>query len=103
ACLAQEVFWRGRDLARAEHTARMLDGVFHADVAGAAGERDIALSWAELLAIIGEKPPGPAASADTGDAAEFEALTARTLVGRAEVASLLTLDTDSQASIVSCV
>jgi uncharacterized alpha-E superfamily protein len=103
ARIAQELFWLGRDLARAEHTARMLDGVFHADVAGAAGERDIALSWAELLAIIGEKPPGPAASADTGDTAEFEALTARTLVGRAEVASLLTLNTDSEASIVSCV
>jgi uncharacterized alpha-E superfamily protein len=104
ARIAQELFWLGRDLARAEHTARMLDGVFHADVAGAAGERDIALSWAELLAIIGEKAPGPAA--ETGDTAEFEALAVDAVarrLGRAEVASLLTLDTDSQASIVSCV
>ncbi|HWF72719.1 MAG TPA: alpha-E domain-containing protein [Solirubrobacteraceae bacterium] len=107
ARIAQELFWLGRDLARAEHTARMLDGVFHADVAGAAGERDIALSWAELLAIIGEKPPGPAAAIDTGTTSEFEALTAEAVarrpLGRAVVASLLTLDTDSQASIVSCV
>ncbi|HWC85404.1 MAG TPA: alpha-E domain-containing protein [Solirubrobacteraceae bacterium] len=105
ARIAQELFWLGRDLARAEHTARMLDGVFHADVAGAPGERDIALSWAELLAIIGEKAPGPAAEA--GDTAEFEALTAEAVarypLGRAEVAGLLTLDTGSQASIVSCV
>ena len=35
----------GRDLTRAEHTARMLDGAFHADVAGAPGERGISLSW----------------------------------------------------------
>jgi uncharacterized alpha-E superfamily protein len=107
ARIAQELFWLGRDLARAEHTARMLDGVFHADVAGAAGESDIALSWAELLAIIGEKAPGPAAAVETGDTADFEALTAEAVarrpLGRAVVASLLTLDTDSQASIVSCV
>ena len=106
ARIAQELFWLGRDLARAEHTARMLDGVFHADVAGAVGERDIALSWAELLAIIGEKPPAPGA-VDGGEGADLEALAsqplAARLLGRAEVASLLTLDTDSQASIVSCV
>lgn len=106
ARIAQELFWLGRDLARAEHTARMLDGVFHADVAGAAGEQDIALSWPELLAIIGEKPPGPAAAVDA-DATDLEALAAQPLaarlLGRAEVAGLLTLDTDSQASIVSCV
>ena len=36
ARIAQELFWLGRDLTRAEHTARMLDGAFHADVAGAA-------------------------------------------------------------------
>lgn len=26
--IARELFWLGRNLARAEHTARMLDGVF---------------------------------------------------------------------------
>ena len=39
ARIAQELFWLGRDLTRAEHTARMLDGAFHADVAGATPER----------------------------------------------------------------
>ena len=46
ARIAQELFWLGRDLARAEHTARMLDGVFHADVARRGrASADIALSW----------------------------------------------------------
>jgi uncharacterized alpha-E superfamily protein len=106
ARIAQELFWLGRDLARAEHTARMLDGVFHADVAGVTGESDIALSWAELLAIIGEKAPAPGA-VDNGEVTDLDALAAEPLaarlLGRAEVASLLTLDTESPASIVSCV
>ena len=56
ARIAQELFWLGRDLTRAEHTARMLDGAFHADVAGGPGERGIALSWEAVLEIIGAKP-----------------------------------------------
>jgi uncharacterized alpha-E superfamily protein len=83
ARIAQELFWLGRDLTRAEHTARMLDGAFHADVAGRAGERGIALSWAGVLAMIGAKPPAPgeeeAARAPTSSAAAARA-------GRAEVA-----------------
>ncbi len=59
ARIAQELFWLGRDLTRAEHTARMLDGAFHADVAGTLGQRGIALSWDGVLAIIGAKPPVP--------------------------------------------
>jgi len=59
ARIAQELFWLGRDLTRAEHTARMLDGAFHADVAGTPGQRGIALSWDGVLAIIGAKPPVP--------------------------------------------
>ena len=39
ARIAHELFWLGRDLTRAEHTARTLDGAFHADIAGAPGER----------------------------------------------------------------
>jgi uncharacterized alpha-E superfamily protein len=94
ARIAQELFWLGRDLTRAEHTARMLDGAFHADVAGAPGERGIALSWEGLLAIIGAKPPAPGAEATGQTPMVF---------GRSEVARLLTLDTDSPASVVSCV
>jgi uncharacterized alpha-E superfamily protein len=95
ARIAQELFWLGRDLARAEHTARILDGAFHADVAGAPGERGIALSWEGVLATIGAKPPAP------GE--EEPALPDRAPLGRSEVARLLTLDTDSPASVVSCV
>jgi uncharacterized alpha-E superfamily protein len=92
ARIAQQLFWLGRDLARGEHTARMLDGAFHADVADAPGQRGIALSWEGLMTIIGAKPTAP--GEDPSPVAAF---------GRSEVARLLTLDTDSPASIVSCV
>jgi uncharacterized alpha-E superfamily protein len=95
ARIAQELFWLGRDLARAEHTARILDGAFHADVAGVPGERGIALSWEGVMATIGAKPPAP------GE--EETAVPEAARLGRAEVASLLTLDTESPASVVSCV
>jgi uncharacterized alpha-E superfamily protein len=102
ARIAQELFWLGRDLTRAEHTARMLDGAFHADVAGAPSERGVALSWEGVLAIIGAKPVAhgePSAEPGSGDTMEFPAVVS----GRGEVAALLTLNTDSPASIVSCV
>jgi uncharacterized alpha-E superfamily protein len=107
ARIAQELFWLGRDLTRAEHTARMLDGAFHADVSGGPGERGIALSWEGVLAIIGAKPPvhgepketSHVASAPVAVGAEPPDGSAR----RSAVASLLTLDTESPASIVSCV
>jgi uncharacterized alpha-E superfamily protein len=97
ARIAHELFWLGRDLTRAEHTARTLDGAFHADVAGAPGERSISLSWDAVLTIIGGKAPAP------GEDALEVATVAEEAPGRAETARLLTLDTDSQASIVSCV
>jgi uncharacterized alpha-E superfamily protein len=93
ARIAQELFWLGRDLTRAEHTARILDGAFHADVAGDPGERGIALSWEGVLATIGAKPLAPGEE----DAVPVPAF------GGIDVARLLTLDTDSPASVVSCV
>jgi uncharacterized alpha-E superfamily protein len=96
ARIAQELFWLGRDLTRAEHTARILDGAFHADVAGAPGERGIALSWNGVLATIGAKPLAPGGE-ETGMSE------ARSAFGRSEVARLLTLDTESPASVLSCV
>jgi uncharacterized alpha-E superfamily protein len=98
ARIAHELFWLGRDVTRAEHTARTLDGAFHADVAGAAGERTISLSWDAVLTIIGGKPPVP--GEDTSDLAT---MTDHERLGRRETVRLLTLDSDSQASIVSCV
>jgi uncharacterized alpha-E superfamily protein len=38
---------------RAEHTARMLDGLFHADLQGARTTRQVTLSGSALLAIMG--------------------------------------------------
>ena len=97
ARIAHELFWLGRDLARAEHTARTLDGTFHADVAGAPGQRSISLTWDAVLTIIGGKPPMP------GEDALEAVRTEHRPLGRAETARLLTLDVESQASIVSCV
>jgi uncharacterized alpha-E superfamily protein len=98
ARIAHELFWLGRDVARAEHTARTLDGAFHADVAGAPGDRTISLSWDAVLTIIGGKPPVP--GEDTPDLAT---MTDHEPLGRRETVRLLTLDSASQASIVSCV
>jgi uncharacterized alpha-E superfamily protein len=110
--IAHELFWLGRDLTRAEHTARMLDGAFHADVAGPAPEQSIALSWDAVLAIIGAKAPAPPEGAiddapgpesslsvavqDDGGAAELPHT-------RTGIARLLSVDLESPASITSCV
>src|ERR1700733_11161059 len=99
ARIAHELFWLGRDLTRAEHTARTLDGAFHADVAGAPDDRSISLSWDAVLTIIGGKAPSPGEGEGAVEAASAE----RRPLGRAETARLLTLDVQSQASIVSCV
>jgi uncharacterized alpha-E superfamily protein len=109
ARIAQELFWLGRDLTRAEHTARILDGAFHADVAGVPGERSVALSWEGVLATIGAKPAAP----EDPPTAEHRILgteeasvppeTQVSALRRGEVARLLTLDTDSPASVVSCI
>jgi uncharacterized alpha-E superfamily protein len=53
ARIAHELFWLGRYVARAEHTARMLDGVFQTDLAGSAEDpRGVELTWPGLLAIL---------------------------------------------------
>ena len=108
ARIAQELFWLGRDLTRAEHTARMLDGAFHADVAGGVGgsssaRSGVALSWNGVLAVIGAKPPAPGEEAAEGAAAEAASYAPPGVLGRHEIAPLLTLDMDSPASVVSCV
>ena len=102
ARIAQELFWLGRDLTRAEHTARILDGAFHADVAGAPGERGVALSWEGVLATIGAKPPALGEEEHAlGEGAARGPVPAPST--RVQVARLLTLDTDNPASVVSCV
>ena len=85
ARIAHDVYWLGRHLVRAEHTARMLDGLFHADLQGRADDpTTVTLSWDALLAIMG------------GVASALPAQ-------RDEVVRLLTTDDDNPVSIVSCV
>ena len=58
ARIAHELYWIGRQLARAEHTARMLDGVFHADVQARPDDpAGVLLSWDHLLTIVSGEPP----------------------------------------------
>jgi uncharacterized alpha-E superfamily protein len=86
ARIAHDIYWLGRHLVRAEHTARMLDGLFHADLQGRSDDPgSITLSWESLLAIMGSS--------------EAAAPPAR----RDEVVRLLTTDAENPVSIVSCV
>ena len=85
ARIAHELYWIGRQLARAEHTARMLDGVFHADVQARPDDpAGVLLSWEHLLTIVSGEPPESRASRD-------------------EVLRALTLDPDHPTSVLNCV
>jgi len=86
ARIAHELFWLGRNLVRAEHTARMLDGVFSADLQGRPDDPNrVTLGWGSILAIMG---------GEVQDAAR---------VRRDDVLSSLTLDPDNPTSVVSCI
>ncbi len=85
ARIAHELYWIGRQLARAEHTSRMLDGVFHADLQGRSDDPSgVRLSWDALLTIVSGEPPEHAASRD-------------------EVLRALTLDPEHPTSVLNCV
>ena len=89
ARIAHELFWLGRSVARAEHTARMLDGVLQASLQGRPDDpAGITLGWRSLPAIMGAS----AANAD-GE---------RPLT-RDEVLRSLTLDPENPASVVACI
>jgi uncharacterized alpha-E superfamily protein len=85
ARIAHELFWLGRNLARAEHTARMLDGVFQASLQGRPDDpAGVTLDWASMLAIMGAPPgDGPAR--------------------RDEVLRTLTLEPDNPTSVIACI
>src|ERR1019366_446541 len=54
ARIAHELYWLGRNVSRAEHIARMIDGVFQADLQGRQdGPIGVTLSWEGVLAIMG--------------------------------------------------
>lgn len=85
ARIAHELFWLGRNLARAEHTARMLEGVFQTDLqARPVGPVGVTFGWRSTLATMGVHwEPGP--------------------VRRDEVLLALTLDLSQPTSIAACV
>ncbi len=90
ARIAHELFWLGRNVARAEHTARMLEGIYQADLQGRPDDPvSVTLSWGALLAIMGAGSQIVA----NGDGAGI----------RDRALSTLTLDGDNQLSVVSCV
>jgi uncharacterized alpha-E superfamily protein len=85
ARIAHELYWIGRQLARAEHTSRMLDGVFHADLQGRPDDpAGVRLSWDALLTIVSGEPPETSASRD-------------------DVLRLLTLDSEHPTSVLNCI
>jgi uncharacterized alpha-E superfamily protein len=50
ARIAHELYWLGRNVSRAEHIARMIDGVFQADLQGRQdGPAGVTLSWEGVL------------------------------------------------------
>ena len=84
ARIAHELYWIGRQLARAEHTSRMLDGVFHADLQGQPDDpAGVQLSWDALLTIVSGEPEHSAS--------------------RDEVLRLLTLDPEHPTSVLNCI
>jgi uncharacterized alpha-E superfamily protein len=61
ARIAHELFWVGRYLARAEHTARVLDGVFGASLqTRRTGDRGSELDWEAVMASMGVSGDGEA-------------------------------------------
>jgi uncharacterized alpha-E superfamily protein len=70
ARIAHELYWLGRNVSRAEHIARMIDGVFQADLQGRPdGPAGVTLSWEGVLAIMGStvttEPASRPSRADT--------------------------------------
>ena len=85
ARIAHELFWLGRNVSRAEHTARLIDGVFQVDLQGRQdGPAGVTLSWESVLAIMG---------ANTATAAPT----------RAETVALLATDASNANSVVASV
>lgn len=86
ARIAQELFWLGRNLARAEQMSRLLDGVFRADLQGSPDDPAASrLGWDSLMHIMGASREGERPT------------------HRDEVLDALTFDRANPASVVACV
>jgi uncharacterized alpha-E superfamily protein len=82
--IARELFWLGRNVSRAEHTCRMLDGALHADLqAGPDDPSGVRFGWGATLLVLGEDVVGERS--------------------RDQAVATLTLDGENPASIASCV
>jgi uncharacterized alpha-E superfamily protein len=89
ARIGHDLYWLGRHMVRAEHTARMLDGLFHSDLqARPEDPESVTLSWDSMLVIMGVDVP------QTGQPGPAR---------RGDVAARLTLDEETPSSILSCV
>lgn len=88
ARIAHELYWLGRNLARAEFTARAVDGVFRAELQspGDAGP-GVTFGWSGLLAMLGGNGGGAGAAPCT----------------REQALERLTLDADRPDSMLACV
>jgi uncharacterized alpha-E superfamily protein len=86
ARIAQELFWLGRNLARAEQMSRLLDGVFQADLQGRPEDPSAGrLGWDSLMHIMGASREDELPN------------------NRDSVLDALTFDIDNPASVVACV
>src|SRR5215210_8428782 len=53
ARIAHELYWLGRDLTRAEFTARVVDGVFQLELQGQPeAAQGVTLGWSELVTML---------------------------------------------------
>jgi len=85
ARIAHELYWTGRYVARADDTARMLDGLFRASLESP-GTPAAGLSWEAVMAALGvdvDPDRGP--------------------IRAAEAVRTLTLDPQSPASVTACI
>ena len=101
ARIAHELFWLGRNVSRAEHTARLIDGVFQADVQGSHDDPSgVTLSWEAVLAIMGSTP----APRDAGEASPgYEQQAGHGRASRDETVALLSTDHQNVNSVVASV
>ncbi len=92
ARIAHELYWLGRNLARAEFTARAVDGVFRAELQSAAETGPgVRFGWDGLLAMLGGNGNGAGAAGGGGPLTREQAL------------ERLTLDADRPDSMLACV
>lgn len=86
ARIAHELFWIGRYVARADDTARMLDGLFRASLQSPSRAESGHLPWESVMAALGARAEAVDRPLDA-----------------AEAVRTLTLDANSPASVTACV